>query len=307
MSSKNEEAIAKSGFSHPDSVLKLEHFSAFKSNWEPKHENILAIARELSLTPDSFVFVDDNPAERAIVRAQIPGIAVPEIGSDVARFASIIESKRYFEAQSLGTEDLARAAFYEKNAARREAEHRFSNYGEYLDFLEMVAEIHTFSAPYMDRIAQLTNKSNQFNLTTRRYTRAELESVANDGCHIALYGRLSDRFGDNGVVSVILGSVDGSRLGIDLWLMSCRVLKREMELAMLDILVERARDRNLRALIGYYLPTAKNGMVAEHYRNLGFAPVSRDETTGSSVWSLDIEHYQAQSRHIRVMEPAING
>jgi FkbH-like protein len=305
--SKNEDAIARSGFSHPDSVLKLEHFSAFKANWEPKHENIQAIARELNLMPDSFVFVDDNPAERAIVRAQIPGIAVPEVGTDVAGFASIIELKRYFETQSLGAEDLSRAALYEQNAARAGNEQKFANYGEYLDFLDMSAEIESFSTPYMDRIAQLTNKSNHFNLTTRRYTRAELDLLANDGKHITLYGKLSDRFGDNGLVSIILGRMDGRNLHLDLWLMSCRVLKRDMEMAMLDTIVARARSRGVNALIGYYLPTAKNGMVAEHYRNLGFERINKDETTGSSIWSLDLEHYQAQNRHIKTLEPVVNG
>jgi FkbH-like protein len=300
--SKNDEEIAKQGFAHPDSVLRLEHFSAFKANWEPKHENILAIAQELNLGVESFVFVDDNPAERAIVEAQIPGIAVPDVGDEVTKFKSIIEAARYFELLSLGKEDLSRARFYEENVKRATFEQKFGTYGEYLDSLEMSAEIGSFTSTYMERIAQLTNKSNQFNLTTRRYTLAEIEFTASDGKHIGIYGKLMDRFGDNGLISVVLGRIDAARLHLDLWLMSCRVLKREMEIAMLDALVERARTRKIDSLIGCYLPTTKNGIVADHYKNLGFSLVSKDDATGATVWSLDLANFTARSRHIRILE-----
>ena len=203
--SKNDEEIAKQGFEHPDSVLKLDHFSCFKANWEPKHENILAIARELNLGVDSFVFVDDNPAERAIVEAQIAGIAVPNIGNEVSRYAAIIEEGRYFEPISLSQEDLARAALYQSNSERSKFGGQFANYGEYLDSLDMSAEIERFKPLYLERIAQLTNKSNQFNLTTRRYTLAEMEAISRDERYIGIYGKLSDRFGDNGLISIVLG------------------------------------------------------------------------------------------------------
>jgi FkbH-like protein len=301
--SKNEESVAKEGFSHPDSTLKLEHFSAFKANWEPKHENILIIAQELNLDAGSFVFVDDNPAERALVEAQIPGIAVPDVGDDVTNFAAIIEAKRYFELVALGAEDLKRASFYEENSRRADIEKRFANYDEYLDSLGMTAEIGVFNSTYVERIAQLTNKSNQFNLTTRRYTLAQIESTVCDGSHIGIYGRLSDHFGDNGLISVVLGTVNEHDLHLDLWLMSCRVLKRDMEIAMLDALARRAKIRHIESLIGYYLPTQRNAMVADHYQKLGFSLISKDESTGSSVWSLDITNYHPRSRHIRIVEP----
>ena len=302
--SKNNEDVAKQGFAHPDSILKLEHFSAFKANWEPKHENILQIAQELNLGTDSFVFVDDNPAERSIVESQIPGIAVPDVGDQVAQYASIIDAGRFFELISLGKEDLTRAKLYEDNAERSKLEQKFANYGEYLDSLEMSAEIDAFNSTYMERIAQLTNKTNQFNLTTRRYTLAEIESTVSDGNHIGLYGKLTDRFGDNGLISVVLGHQTGDTLHIDLWLMSCRVLKRDMETAMLDSLVERARDRKISTVLGYFIPTAKNGMVQDHYEKLGFTLVTKDETTNSTIWSLDITSYKPRSRHIRILEPA---
>jgi FkbH-like protein len=299
--SKNNEAVAKSGFAHPDSVLKPEHFSAFKANWEPKYENILAIAQELNLSVDSFVFVDDNPAERAIVEAQVPGVAVPAVGNEVAKYPSILDAGRYFELVSLENEDTARAQLYAENSQRAKLQQKFASYGEYLDSLEMMAEIDVFKAIYMARIAQLTNKTNQFNLTTRRYTLAEIEAAAADGNHIGIYGKLTDRFGDNGLISIVLGRLDDTDLHLELWLMSCRVLKRDMEMAMLDSLVEQTRQRGVKRLIGYYHPTAKNGMVANHYENLGFSPVYNDTAIGTT-WSLDITNYVARSRHIKILE-----
>ena len=300
--SKNNDDVARSGFDHPDSVLKLEHFSAFKANWDPKHENILQIAQELSLGADSFVFVDDNPAERAIVEGQIPGVAVPNVGADVSKYAAIVEEGRYFEVTSLGKEDFVRAKLYEENAQRAQLEQKFANYGEYLDSLEMTAEIDRFNPTYMERIAQLTNKTNQFNLTTRRYTLAEIESTVNDGRHIGIYGKLTDRFGDNGLISIVLGRAEESDLHLDLWLMSCRVLKREMELAMLDAIALRAHAAGLTRLVGYYLPTKKNGMVAGHYEGLGFQEIQAG-ADGGTTWQLEIVGYQPRNTHIRVLEP----
>jgi len=301
--SKNNEEVAKQGFEHPDSVLKLEHISCFKANWEPKHENLLAIARELNLGVESFVFVDDNPAERAIVEAQIAGIAVPNIGNEVSRYAAIIEEGRYFEAISMSEEDLTRAALYRSNSERANLEVKFANYGEYLDSLEMSAEIERFKPLYLERIAQLTNKTNQFNVTTRRYTLAEMEAILRDERYIGLYGKLSDRFGDNGLISIVLGRRELDLLHLDLWLMSCRVLKRDMELAMLDVLVENARAASIATLRGYYLPTRKNGMVADHYEKLGFERDSLDPDSKSSVWTLDLQTYTPRNRHIRILEP----
>ncbi len=299
--SKNDEEIAKQGFEHPDSVLKLEHISCFKANWEPKHENILAIGRELNLGVDSFVFVDDNPRERSIVEAQVEGIAVPDIGADVAQYAVIIEAGRYFEPVSLSAEDLERAELYAKNSERTAFESKFADYGEYLDSLEMSAEIDTFKPVYLDRIAQLTNKTNQFNLTTRRYTLAEIETISADDRYIGLYGRLSDRFGDNGLISIVLGRKEGTVLHLDLWLMSCRVLKRDMEFAMLDAVVERAKAAGICTLLGYYLPTKKNGMVASHYEKLGFTCLS-SSLDDAPVFSLSISGYSARNTHIKVTE-----
>ena len=310
--SKNNEDTAKSGFAHPDSVLKLEHISCFKANWEPKHGTILQIAKELNLGVDSFVFADDNPAEREIVRSQIPGIAVPEIGNEVTKYASIIEAGRYFEPASLSKEDLERAALYAQRSGAIAQQAKFANYGEYLDSLEMTAEIDTFKPVYLQRIAQLTNKSNQFNLTTKRYTVSEMEAAAADPDTIALYGKLSDKFGDNGLVTVVLGRREDDALHLDLWLMSCRVLKRDMENAMLDAVAERAKSRGIRRLIGVYIPSAKNAMVKEFYPGLGFSPViagapgqvfqPADESAATTVWELDLASYLPTNTHIKVLE-----
>ncbi len=167
----------------------------------------------------------------------------------------------------------------------------------------MSAEIERFKPLYLERITQLTNKSNQFNLTTRRYTLAEMESISQDERYIGLYGKLSDRFGDNGLISVVIGRREQDVLHIDLWLMSCRVLKRDMELAMLDALVEHATAANLVSLRGYYLPTSKNAMVADHYEKLGFQNISTDPDSKNSVWILDIPSYTPRNQHIRILEP----
>ena len=303
--SKNNDDVARSGFGHPSSILKLEHISCFKANWEPKHENILAIAQELNLGVDSFVFVDDNPAERAIVEAQLPAVAVPDVGNEVTRYAGIIENGRYFEPLSLSKEDLERAALYAENSQRTALEKKFANYGEYLDSLEMVAEIDYFKPVYLERIAQLTNKTNQFNLTTRRYSLAEMEAAAHNSDCIGLYGKLADRFGDNGLISIVLGRKEADKLHMDLWLMSCRVLKRDMEVAMLDAVAERAIEKGVSTIVGYYLPTKKNGMVADFYQRLGFSAAGEEVPglpEGATVWTLDLTGYQRQNQHIKVME-----
>jgi len=298
--SKNNPDIARSGFSHPDSVLKLEHFASFQANWEPKHENILTIARELNLGLDSFVFVDDNPAERSIVSAQLPSVTVPDIGSEVALYPSILEGGHYFETVGLSAEDLARADTYSANAERAVMQSKFASYGEYLDSLQMVAEIDVFKPVYIERITQLINKTNQFNLTTRRYTLAEIEEISLRDDYLPLYGKLADTFGDNGLISVIIGRRENKVLHLDLWIMSCRVLKRDMELAMLDVVVERARAMGVGRLSGTYLRTAKNAMVEEHYKTLGFVLDSKAEDGSKSTWSLPVFSYKPYTKHIRI-------
>ena len=285
--SKNDEASAREGFSHPDSVLSLEDFAAFRANWEPKDANLRDIARSLDIGLDSLVFADDNPAERALVRARLPEVAVPELGSDVARYLGILDGGGYFETAALTGDDLLRGAHYAANSPRQELRGRFESYREYLDSLEMAAEIAPFAPPYLERITQLVNKTNQFNLTTRRCTLGEIEALAASPRHIALYGRLRDRFGDNGLVSVLVGELKESELHLDLWLMSCRVLQRGMEHAMLDALVARARARGVTAICGDFIPSPKNALVSGLLPGLGFQPAGPG-SNGATGWRLDI-------------------
>jgi FkbH-like protein len=300
VSSKNEDATAREGFAHPDSVLKTGDFSSFKANWNPKHDNIEAIANELSLGLDSFVFVDDNPAERSLVASQLPVVAVPEIGEDVTDYVRVLDRNHFFETVSLSAEDLARSSQYAGNAQRNELQAKFSNYGEFLASLEMSAEAGPFKPAYFERIAQLTGRTNQFNLTTKRYSLAEIKAITEHPAYITRYLRLSDRFGDNGLISVAIGRLEAGTLHLDLWLMSCRVLKRDVELLMLDELAMAAGQVGASTLRGYYFRTPKNNMVARHYQNLGFNLLS--EADEASEWELPIADYQLKNRHIQVGE-----
>ena len=297
--SKNDEEVAKAGFKHPDSVLQLDDFVAFYANWKPKSENLISIAHDINIGVDSLVFLDDNPMERAEVRQALPQVSVPEVvGGDVFSYIRAIEEAGYFEPISLSADDFKRNATYQANKKRQDLVASVGNYDEFLQSLSMEAEIASFKPIYYDRIAQLTNKSNQFNLTTHRYTRAEIEQIANDKNYITLYGRLKDRFGDNGLISVVIGEKRNDELHILLWLMSCRVLKRGMESAMLDTLVDKAKLNGCSKLIGYYYPTKKNGMVANLFDQFGFCKI--EETNSGTTWSLGIDLYQKKSKFIKI-------
>ncbi len=302
VNSKNDEANALAGFRRPDSVLSADDFVSFKANWNPKSDNLTETARELELLPESFVFVDDNPAERAIVEAQVPGVVAPRM-EGAEHFVQFLDHSGFFETTALSGDDLKRTEMYRENAKRRQLQAAFSDYGEYLRSLEMRAEIAPFHPLYMSRIAQLTNKSNQFNLTTKRYTQAEIEALAEDPDCITLYGKLTDKFGDNGVVSVVIGRVMGEKrdeLHMELWLMSCRVLKRDMEFAMMDELVEKAKSMEIRRILGYYYPTAKNLMVKDFYAQQGFRKLSED-AAGNTVWEFEIpEAYEKKQNVMKV-------
>lgn len=316
--SKNEYDNAVAGLNHPDGALKPEDFILIKANWEPKSRNIVDIASELNILPDSLVFVDDNPAEREIIRAQVPGVAVPEMGTP-EQYIRILDHSGFFEVTRLSEDDRMRNEMYKANIQRKKQQESFGDYREYLLSLEMRAVIKAFEPLYMARIAQLTNKSNQFNLTTRRYTQSDIEGFTADDDYITLYGKLEDRFGDNGVVSVVIGkkgtledvpaylekgSAEGTAaekrvLHLELWLMSCRVLKRDMEFAMMDAVVKRCAACGLDTIMGYYYPTAKNAMVREFYAAQGFDKVQETED-GISVWKFRIpENYKNKNEVIR--------
>ena len=298
--SKNDYENAVSGLKHPDSEFLTEDFISFKANWEPKDKNFTDIANELNLLPESLVFIDDNPAERYIVTEQLPGVSAPEIGA-VQSYIQNIDRNGFFEVTNLSADDLKRNEMYQENAKRAQLQATFTDYKEYLLSLEMKAVVKSFESVYMARIAQLTNKSNQFNLTTRRYTQAEIEDISSNREYITLYGKLSDKFGDNGVVSVVIGHKEGQECHIDLWIMSCRVLKRDMEYAMMDMLVKRCKEEGISQIFGYYYPTAKNGMVCAFYKSQGFQKISED-SQGNTEWIFDIPKIYEKKNYVIEME-----
>lgn len=305
--SKNEEENALAGLKHPEGILKPEDFIVIKANWLPKSQNLTEIASELNIGRDALVFVDDNPAEREIIRQHVPETAVPEMtdGDQVNpdQFIRILDKNAYFEVIALSEDDKHRNEMYKANAMRKEQEESFGNYSDFLKSLEMEAVIRGFEPVYYSRIAQLTNKSNQFNLTTKRMTQAEVEQMAQDPEYITLYGKLKDKFGDNGVVSLVIGKKNGDTLELILWLMSCRVLKRDMEQAMLDTLVLQSRESGIRKLHGYYYKTAKNAMVKDFYGAMGFQKLS--EKDGDSEWEYVIpENYENKNQVIAVNRQA---
>jgi FkbH-like protein len=255
-----------------------------KANWEPKSENLINTAKELDILPEAIVLADDNPAEREIVRGS--GFAAPDM-DNVGDYIRNIDRSGFFEVVSLSADDLKRNEMYAANMQRKQEQSKFADYDDYLRSLEMYAEIAPFKPMYVQRLAQLAGKSNQFNVTTRRYTVTEMEERMNSEEYITLYGKLTDKYGDNGVVSEIIGKADGKRLDLELWLMSCRVLKRGMEYAMLDELVKACSDKGIDEIYGYYYPTAKNKMVAELFGELGFEKVSADDN-GNTVWKLEV-------------------
>lgn len=307
VNSKNDYENAVAGLNHPDGVLKPEDFIVIKANWETKSRNISEIASTLNIGKDALVFVDDNPREREIIRQQIPEAAVPEMtdGENLApdQFIRILDKNGYFEVISLSEDDRKRNEMYKANALRKSQEESFGDYKEFLKSLEMKGTIRQFDVIHFSRIAQLTNKSNQFNLTTRRYTQSEIEQVAADPGYITLYGRLEDKFGDNGVVSLIIGKSEGKILKVELWLMSCRVLKRDMEFAMMDALVAECRKRGIDTIMGCYYRTAKNTMVKDFYGMMGFDRIGDGPSEGDSEWKFAIpKNYECKNTVIDVNE-----
>ena len=298
VNSKNEYENAIAGLEHPNSLLRPEEFVCIKANWEPKDINFTQIASDLNLLPESLVFIDDNPAERAIVTAQLPGVVAPELDRP-ENYIKRIDGAGFFEVTNLSKDDLKRNEMYQENIKRAKLEASYESYTDYLLSLEMRAAIRPFESIYFARIAQLTNKSNQFNLTTRRYTQSEIEQLAESAEYVTLYGKLEDKFGDNGVVSVVIGRLDGETCHIDLWIMSCRVLKRDMEYAMMDTLVKILRERGVKQIIGYYYPTAKNKMVQNFYGLHGFVKEKEDHQ-GNTEWCCTISEYENKNFVIEV-------
>jgi len=288
VSSKNDDAVARSAFqTHPEMLLREEHISVFQANWNDKASNIKAIAEELSLGLDALVLLDDNPAERGLVRRLLPQVAVPELPEDPSLYARTLMASGYFEAITFSAEDRKRADFYRDNARRIALQKQAGDVDAYLASLEMVIRFRPFDHVGRARITQLINKSNQFNLTTRRYTEAEIRDIGRDPNYYTLQVSLADIYGDNGMISVVICQRNGEDWYVDTWLMSCRVLGRRVENAVLSQLLGEARRRGIRRIVGAYRATARNKMVENHYAKLGFS-VMENQDDGTVLWELDV-------------------
>jgi FkbH-like protein len=285
--SKNDDAIARSAFrDHPDVVLRLDDFVAFKANWAPKSENIRLIARELDLPFESFVFLDDNPAERHEVAQALPDVTVVDLPDDAAGFVRALEAEHLFEVVALTSEDVQRTATYQARRQTLESLAGATDVAAYLASLEMTAAVRPFEAVSFERITQLVNKTNQFNLTTPRMVSAEIARLASDPAAVTRTVRLRDRFADHGLISVFFGHVEEDALFVDAWLMSCRVLGRGVERLLFNELLAAARERGLAEIVGEYKPTDRNALVRDHYAGLGF---TRDEGAGPAErWRLRV-------------------
>jgi FkbH-like protein len=301
--SKNDDAVAREPFEkHPDMVLKIGDIACFVANWQDKAGNLRHIAERLNIGIDSLVFLDDNPFERALVRQELPMVAVPEVSEDAALYAYTLADAGYFESLVVTDEDRERSSQYQGNTQREALRESSTDMDSYLRSLEMRLIWRRFDQIGLQRTVQLINKTNQFNLMTRRYTDTDVQSIMTDSRAVGLQLRLTDRFGDNGIIGIVIGRLqdDGAML-IDTWLMSCRVLGRQVEQATLNLLAETAKSMGAHSLIGEYKPTPKNRMVEKHYQKLGFETIEVRED-GASRSVLDLGPFSAPPIFITTVE-----
>lgn len=310
--SKNELAVAEGAFDHPEMLLKRSDFAAFVANWTDKATNLRAIAQTLNLGLDALVFVDDNPVERDQVRAALPEVAVPELPDDPALYAATVAAAGYFEAVAFTADDAARAGQYAANLARESLAAAVGgasgDMDAFLDALGMTVDYGPVDALGLARVTQLLNKTNQFNTTTIRRTEAEVAALAADPAGLTLQFRLADKFGDNGIVSVMLlepaGAEDGEKaLELVNWVMSCRVFGRQLEEEALNILAETARARGVTEIRAAFVPTAKNAVVADLFPRLGFVSAG-EGPGGEGRWTLSLAAHDARATRIRRKEAA---
>jgi FkbH-like protein len=303
VASKNDHERAAEAFTrHPEVVLRMNDFAAFKASWGPKSESLRQIAAELDLGLDSFVFVDDNPAEIEIVRQFVPEVTTILLGPDPAEYRRTLEDCRLFEPRALTAEDAERTAQYQREAERRALLASVTDMDAYLSSLEMVGTILPFRAADVPRIAQLVNKSNQFNLTTRRRSEAEVAALLEAPDHDGFSVRLADRFGDHGLIAVVITRTLGQVMDVDTWLMSCRVLKRQVEEETVNEIVRLALARGATRVRGVYLPTAKNGMVRDLYGRMGFSLLREED--GWREFEVDPRAHKRHATRIRVTRDA---
>lgn len=299
--SKNDEAIARSAFQmHPEMLLKEDDIAVFTANWHDKASNIKAIASALNIGTDALVFLDDNPIERALVRRTLPLVAVPEVDNDPVNYLATLGAAGYFEALTFSKEDVDRAQSYVSNVRRLELRAEFRDLGDYLTSLEMEVEFCDFRKVDRPRVVQLINKTNQFNLTNQRYTEAAITDMEVSSKFLGRSCRLKDKFGDFGIIGItIVNKIKSDHWAIDTWLMSCRVMGREVEYAMLNDLIKLARANKILTLRAHFLPTGKNTVVSEMYDRLGF-----ERTSGpigdAAEFLLDVTAFEMSEPHLDV-------
>ena len=293
VSSKNDHDVAKGAFdNHPDMVLKYEDFAVFKANWNNKAENIKAIQEFLNIGFDSMVFLDDNPFERNLVKSFIPELTVPDLPEDPAEYLVYLSKLNLFETSSYSEEDSGRSDQYRVEFQRSQVKEAFTNEDEYLTSLEMTSEFKPFDDYSIPRVSQLTQRSNQFNLRTQRYSENDIKVITASDEYLTFSFTLEDKFGHYGLISLIILRKENDSLFIDTWIMSCRVLKRTMENFVLNSIVNAAKSKGFSKLIGEFIPTAKNKMVKDHYQELGFS-----EKEGK--WVLEINNYSEKKTFIK--------
>jgi FkbH-like protein len=299
--SKNDEAAALMPFvHHPDMVLKRDDISVFVANWDDKAAGIRRVRDELNIALDSIVFLDDNAFERNLVRELLPEVIVPELPEDPSSVVAFLSELNLFETTSLSKEDLQRALQYQREAERRESATRCASVQEFLQSLDMQMVVARFDRFQVPRIAQLMQRSNQFNLCTRRLSETECSALMRSAAFIPLYATLADRFGDHGLISVVVLEQQQDTLIIRDWLMSCRVLARGVEQFLMNHVVAEARQLGLTSVIGEYIPTAKNGMVRDFFQQFGFTRLS----TPGDKWMLNVSEYQRQDAFIQLAQSA---
>lgn len=296
--SKNDEDVAKEPFDkHEDMILSLSDISLFVANWNDKASNVKIIQESLNIGMDSIVFLDDNPFERNLVKEKFPEIEVPELPKDPSLWLTFLQKQNYFDTVSYTKEGRDRTKLYQAEYERKKLEQNFESIDDYLQSLMMVGNAKSFEPSRYPRISQLTQRSNQFNLRTIRYTEDEIQRIAEDDHYITLYYTLKDKFGDHGLISVvILEKITDEELFVDTWLMSCRVLKRGMEEYIINHIVRMAAERGFRTILSEYLPTGKNQMVKDIYETMGFSKI------GENTYRLNVSAFKVLKTHIKEEE-----
>ena len=299
IASKNDMKNALEGLNHSDGALNEKDFISIKANWSDKAGNIQEISKELNIHNDALVFIDDNPAERDLVKQFLPEINVLNVTDDISDYMDILDKSGFFEVTSISKDDINRNSTFEANKQRAKFEKKAVNYQEYLISLEMKSVIKESKGEQIERISQLINKTNQFNLTTFRHTAAEVTKFIESKDSIVIYGTLDDRFGENGIISVMVCNVFPEEIEIHIWVMSCRVFKRDMEFAMFDKLVDIAKKMNKKIIRGIFIPTKKNQLVSDLYETLGFTRTDSPKNRENEI------HYVVDTKNIKQKNQSI--